>query len=91
MEFEEDIFLVLFHKTLDKKKTKHKFCARQERFKFYTVINDVSNDEWKSFNHFRMSVGPFDELLQNVRDYIAGSNAYARCDSPEELHAVTFQ
>jgi hypothetical protein len=42
------------------------------------------------FNYFRMSVGFFDELLQNVRDYIARSNANIRCDAPEELRAITL-
>jgi hypothetical protein len=77
MEFEEEVVLVLLHKKVKKKKMKNKFWihllnSRQEQDIFYTVFNDLRNNKSKFFNHFRMSVGSFDELLHYIKNDAAG-------------------
>jgi hypothetical protein len=80
MEFKEEVvLLVLLHKKLKKKKRKHKFWihplfnSRQESSMFYTAFNDLTNDETKFINYFRMSIVSYDELLQQNYDTLRRS------------------
>jgi hypothetical protein len=99
MEFEgEVVFLVLLHKKLKKKKRKLKFWthpllnAKQEHGVFYTAFKGPRNDESKFCNYFRMSIVAFDELLQHIRNDVAGSDTNMRSYVPlEERLAVTLR
>jgi hypothetical protein len=89
---------VSLHKELKKKKRKHKFWthpllnAKQERGVFYTTFNGLRNDESKFFNYFRMSIVSFDELLQHIRNDVAGSDTnMRRCVPPEERLALALR
>jgi hypothetical protein len=81
MELEEEVvLLVLLHKTLQKKKRKHKFWihsllnSRQERGVFYTAFNDFRNNDSKFLTYWRMSVGSFEELFQHIVSDTSGSD-----------------
>lgn len=65
---------------------------RKEVGAFYTLFEDLRNDDAKFFNYFRMSIKSFDELLVYLKDSIQRRNTQLRnCIQPVEMLAVTLR
>lgn len=59
---------------------------------FYTLFEDLRNDERKFFNYFRMSVGSFDELNGKLKNALQRQNTQFRnCIQPIEMLAMTLR
>ena len=58
---------------------------------FYTLMDDLKNDDRKFFNYFRMSKGSFYELLNIPEPHIRRQDTPMRASSPaEERLAMTY-
>jgi len=59
---------------------------------FYTLFNDLRNDENKFFNYFRMSCASFDELHGKLKDKLKRENTQFRnCIQPVEMLSITLR
>lgn len=59
---------------------------------FYTLFEDLRNDESKFFNYFRMSIASFDELHRRLKDVLQRQNTKMRnCIQPVEMLTVTLR
>lgn len=65
---------------------------REEVGMFYTLFEDLRNDDRKFFNYFRMSVGSFDELHGKLKNVLQRQNTQFRnCIQPIEMLAMTLR
>lgn len=65
---------------------------REEVGIFYTLFEDLRNDDRKFFNYFRMSVGSFDELHGKLKNVLQRQNTQFRnCIQPIEMLAMTLR
>ncbi|XP_018328718.1 protein ANTAGONIST OF LIKE HETEROCHROMATIN PROTEIN 1-like [Agrilus planipennis] len=65
---------------------------REEVGLFYTLFEDLRNDERKFFNYFRMSAGSFDELHGKLQNVLQRQNTQFRnCIQPIEMLAITLR
>ena len=59
---------------------------------FYTLMDDLKNDDRKFFNYFRMSKGSFYELLNILEPHIRRQDTPMRASIPaEERLAMTLR
>lgn len=59
---------------------------------FYTLFEDLRNDDRKFFNFFRMSVGSFDELHGKLKNVLQRQNTQFRnCIQPTEMLDMTLR
>lgn len=65
---------------------------RLKEGEFHLEFQQLRNDDSKFYEHFRMSVTTFDELLDNIKSKITGCNTVMRLSvSPAEKLAVTLR
>lgn len=65
---------------------------REEVVLFYTLFDDLRNDDRKFFNYFRMSAGSFDELHGKLQNVLQRQNTQFRnCIQPIEMVAMTLR
>lgn len=65
---------------------------REEVGLFYTLFEDLRNDQNKFFNYFRMSIPSFDELHRKLKDVLQRQNTQFRnCIQPVQMLAVTLR
>ncbi|CAH1980922.1 unnamed protein product [Acanthoscelides obtectus] len=65
---------------------------RQKVGTFYTLFEQLRNDDTKFFNYFRMSITSFDELHERLKDSIQRKNTKMRnCIQPIEMLAITLR
>lgn len=65
---------------------------RLEKGLFYTLYDDLRQDDKKFLQYFRMSKTSFDELLENVKEEITGMDTILRKAIPaEEKLALTLR
>jgi hypothetical protein len=70
----------------------HINARREEVGLFYTLFNDLRNDENKFFNYFRMSCASFDVLHEKLKDKLQRENMQFRnCIQPVEMISITLR
>jgi len=71
----------------------HPINARREEVGlFYTLFNDLRNDENKFFNYFRMSCASFEVLHEKLKRKLQRENTQFRnCIQPVEMLSITLR
>lgn len=70
----------------------HINARREEVGLFYTLFNDLRNDENKFLNYFRMSSASFDKLHGKLKDKLQRENTQFRnCIQPIEMLSITLR
>ena len=65
---------------------------REEAGLFYTLFEDLRNDEKKFYNYFRMSITTFDELHNRLKYDLQRQNTKMRnCIQPVQMLAITIR
>ncbi|XP_068082720.1 uncharacterized protein [Anabrus simplex] len=98
MDREQIIALWLFHRRRKRQKRNPRLWVhpinqrREEVGLFYTLFEDLRNDENNFFNYFRMSIASYDELHGKLKDALQRQNTQFRnCIQPIEMLAVTLR
>ncbi|CAI6360027.1 unnamed protein product [Macrosiphum euphorbiae] len=97
-EEEDAVALVLIKRNRKHQKRKHRFWVhpllqpRVQTGQFYTLYNDLIQDENKFFCYFRKSRQSFNELLNLIINDISGEDTnMRRCIPAIERLAVTLR
>ncbi|GBN50382.1 hypothetical protein AVEN_124460-1 [Araneus ventricosus] len=98
MNREQILALLLFRRRMKRKRKNrliwvHPINERREEFgAFYTLFEELRNDDTKFFNYFRMSMTSFDELHGRLKDTIQRENTKMRnCIQPVQMLAITLR
>lgn len=99
MEVEEAACVwILYRRYKARRRRQRKFwvhpilCDRLTHGCFVTLYPNLRKYEPKFFNYLRMSISSFDELLEIVKDDLAGSENVVRDSiSPEEKLVITLR
>lgn len=96
MDIEEAITIYLLSRK--KRRTKKRYwihpmlVERHSKGLFQNYFKDLRNYPERFFNYTRMSVQSFDELLENVKNSLSGSDTRMRkCICPEEKLVITLR
>lgn len=98
MNREQILGLLLFRRRM-KRRRKNRLIwvhpineRREEVGAFYTLFEQLRQDDTKFFNYFRMSMTSFDGLHGRLKDTIQRKNTKMRnCIQPVEMLAITLR